>query len=345
MFELILAVLAVVAGSALCSMTEAALFSVSLVRVEERAQQIGGAARILLRIRRNMERPIATIVVLNNIANIVGSIMVGAFAADLLGDRWLGLFSAGLTMAVILFAEIVPKTVGERYCMAISLAAARPVQALTTLFLPVVWLISFLTRPITRGVRAPSTTESEIQLLARIGREEGIIEHDESEMIQRIFRLNDVTAAHIMTPRVKLTYAYGKQTIEDARSIFLDSPHTRILVVGDNVDDVRGVVRKEAALRALLEGRGADEIFAITGKTLFVPGAARADALLETFRNTRQHLAVAVDEFGGVLGVVSLEDVLEVITGEIVDETDLVADLQEEARRNRRGNVSRYAEP
>ncbi len=332
MFELVIAVLIVLTSSALCSGTEAALFSASLVRVRQLAETKKPAALALLRIREQMTRPIATIVILNNIANIVGSIVVGSIAGSVLGNEWLGAFSGLLTFLVIIFSEIIPKTLGERFSERISLTVAQPVLTLTLLFTPILWLLEKLTAPITQGNRLPTTNEAEIQLLARIGHQEGIIESDESEMIQRVFRLNDATAESLMTPRVNMTYLHADETLGEAKDDILRSQHTRIIIVSEDVDHVLGLALKDELLAAMVAGKYDSPLATLTRPVRFVPYSVRADKLLEEFRQTRQHLAVVIDEFGGVAGVVTLEDVLEELTGEILDETDTVVDLQEAAR-------------
>ncbi|PDV97600.1 hemolysin family protein [Candidatus Chloroploca asiatica] len=337
MEQLFLIIALVLISSALCSGVEAAFFSTNLVRVRQLAEGGGISAKTLLKIRENMGRPISTIVVLNNIANIGGSIIVGDLATTVFGSQWIGAFSAGLTLAVIIFAEIIPKNLGERYSEPIALVAARPVATLTMLLTPLVWMIERLVAPIVGTWKAPTTTEAEIRLLARIGQQEGIIERDESEMIERVFRLNDTIAEDIMTPRVSLSYLYADESLAEARERVLASEHTRMLVIGDSIDEVRGIALRQEILAALLEGRGDELVTTIMRPANLIPASVRADRLLEVFRQTRQHLAVVIDEYGGVAGVITLEDVLEVITGEIVDETDRVADLQAEARlKNRR---------
>jgi CBS domain containing-hemolysin-like protein len=344
MLELLGAVCVVVAGSALCSGSEAALFSVPIIKVRQMAESNIPAARVLLQIRENMSRPIATIVILNNVFNIVGSIVVGGIAAETLGDAWLGVFSGALTLAVIIGAEIIPKTLGERYAEAIALFIARPVAILTTFMLPLVWTIERLVAPITRGGIRPVTNEAEIELLAQIGQQEGSIEGDEAALIQRVFRLNDLTAGMIMTPRVILTSAYGHQTLAEAKPHIINSPHSRILVVGESIDEVLGIVFKNEFLLALIEGHQDQLLTKLTRPARFVPETVRADQLLTSFQESHEHLAVVVDEFGGVAGVVTLEDVLEVLTGEIVDETDRVADMQEWARQRRKAILAQFEE-
>lgn len=333
MVELVIAVLVVIIGSAICSGTEAALFSVSAVRVRQLAQKGGPSARALLTIKSNMARPIAAVVILNNVANIVGSITVGSIASQLLGSYWLGIFSAMLTLLIIVFSEIIPKTLGEQHSESISLAVARPLLAVSLVMGPIVRFIELVTKPFTRGKPRPATNEAEIRLLARIGKAEGTIEEDESEMIQRVFALNDQTAADIMTPRVKITALSASQSLGEAQEAILASTHSRIVLYGENIDSIVGVALKAELLKGLIEGGASQPVSEFSRPVRLVPESVRADRLLEQFRRARQHLFVVINEYGGVSGVVTLEDVLEVITGEIVDETDTVVDLQEDARR------------
>lgn len=342
MFQFATAVIIVLLSSAVCSGTEAALFSVPVVKVKQLAQSKKPAAKSLLVIRENMSRPIASIVILNNIANIVGSIVVGRIATAQFGSEALGWFSATLTFLVIVFAEIIPKTLGERFAERISLVAARPVLAISYVLTPLVWLIERITAPVTRGQAAtPTTNEAEIKLLARIGRQEGIIEADESEMIQRVFRLNDVTAGDLMTPRVSMTYLWGHTTLAEAQPNIIASIHSRIVVTGESIDDVLGIALKNELLTAIIKHKEHLEVSAVAQQALFIPENVRGDRLLQVFQKNRRHIAVVIDEFGGVAGVVTLEDVLETLTGEIVDETDKIANLQAEARQKNRALLNK----
>ena len=336
MFQLAIAVLIVIAGSAVCSGSETALLSVSLVQARQLAQSRKPAAIALRGIREKVNRPISTIVVLNNIFNIVGSIVIGGMAARQFNDATLGIFSGVLTFLIIVFAEILPKTLGERYAEAIALSVALPLAGLTWLMTPLVVLLEFVTSPITRGSRGPTTNEAEIKLLTRIGYQEGLIEDDEAAMIQRVFRLNDVMASDLMTPRVALTYLHGEMTLGEAKEDILNSQHSRIVVVNESVDQVTGVALRSELLTAMVDNKYEVSIASLARPVQFVPEVQRADRLLKTFRKSRAHLVVVLDEYGGVSGVVTLEDVLEELTGEIVDETDRNVDLQALARMRRR---------
>jgi len=336
MFKLAIAVLIMLIGSAICSGTETALLSVPILKARQLAQSHKPRALALLSIRQKVNRPIATIVILNNLFNIVGSIVIGSLAAEVFGDAILGIFSGILTFLVIVFAEILPKTLAEQHAQPIALLMAIPVRALTWGMTPFVVLLERITAPFTRNRRLPTTNETEIKLLASIGYQEGIIEEDEAEMIRRVFRLNDITAAQMMTPRVELTYLPGATAIADLKADILASPHSRILLIEDDVDHIQGIVLKDELLMALIEEQGDRPANSLQRPVRFIAEGERADQLLQAFQANREHIAVVVDEYGGVSGVVTLEDILEELTGEIVDETDLNVDLQALARQRRK---------
>ncbi|NEQ75842.1 MAG: HlyC/CorC family transporter [Okeania sp. SIO2C9] len=332
MLKLTIIVLIILIGSALCSATETALLSVSPIKVQQLAQSKKTAALALWGIRKKINRPIATVVIINNIFNIVGSILIGNIAASVLGNAWLGVFSAILTFLVIVFGEIIPKTLGERYAMQFALTVALPVQGLTFIFTPIVWLMEKITSPFTKGQKSPTTNEAEIMFLTRIGYKEGVIEGDEAEMIRRVFRLNDKNSFDIMTPRIATTYLYANATLDEVKSDIIASQHSRIIVIGDSIDDVLGVALKNELLKGIIEGKDSNKIYDFMRDVRFVPDTLRVDLLLKEFQKYRQHLMVVLDEYGGMSGVVTLEDVLEELTGEIVDETDQSVDLQIVAR-------------
>jgi CBS domain containing-hemolysin-like protein len=335
MLALILIVAVILLGSAFSSAAEAALLSISPIKVRQLAQSKKPAALALAGIRAHITRPIATIVILNNIFNIVGSIMFGSLTTKVLEDKWLGLVSGVLTFLIIIFGEIIPKTVGQRYSESISLLVALPVKFLTIILTPIVWLVEHVTSPLVSSQSLPTTDEAEIKFLTNIGFQEGIIEDDEAEMIQRVFQLNDLNASDLMSPRIIVTYLKGEQTLAECQAEIIKSQHTRILVINETIDDVTGLVLKDELLTAMIEGHGDRQINMLQRPAHFVPETNRADKLLKVFQENREHLAVVLDEYGGMAGVVTLEDVLEVLTGEIVDETDRNVDLQEIARKKR----------
>ncbi|MFH7242771.1 MAG: hemolysin family protein [Spirulina sp.] len=336
MLSLVIAIVVMLVGSALCSGSEVALLSVPILKAQQLAESKKPPALALLAIRQRVNRPIATIVILNNLFNIVGSVLIGGIAATVFNDALLGVFTGVLTFLVILFGEIFPKILGERYAIPIALAIAIPIRGITWLFTPIVIALERVTAPFVSAGNRPSTNEAEIKLMATIGHQEGIIEADESEMIRRVFRLNDTKSIDIMTPRVALTHLPGDLTIAEAQDKIFNSQHSRILVSDTDIDHILGLVMKHDLLAALIQGQGQQLVRDVVRPVRFISETERADKLLQEFQTAREHLAVVVDEYGGVSGVVTLEDVLEVLTGEIVDETDRSIDLQTLARQRQR---------
>lgn len=336
MLELIIIVLIVLSGSAVCAAVETALLSVPTIKVQQLAQSKKPGATALLKIRKKINRPIATIVILNNVFNIVGSLVIGGLAASILGDPWLGIFSAVLTFLIIVFGEILPKTLGERYGESIALTVALPVTGLSLIFTPLIMVLEHIISPFTKGKKQPTTNEAEILFLTRVGYQEGEIEDDEAEMIQRVFRLNDRTAFNLMTPRIATTYLRGNSTLAEVKDEIISSQHSRIVIIEDSIDKVIGLALKHELLGGMIEGNNEGKVIDFLREVRFVPETIRADRLLKEFQKYRQHLVVVLDEYGGMSGVVTLEDVLEVLTGEIVDETDRNVDLQAVARLKRK---------
>ncbi|MTV27662.1 HlyC/CorC family transporter [Nitriliruptoraceae bacterium ZYF776] len=331
MLALLVTVLVVLVGSGICACAEIAILSVPPPRARQLAEEGGRRAATLRDLREDVTRPISAIVVLNNVFNIVGSTVVGATAASVLGSGAVGVVSGILTFLIILFGEIGPKTLGERFAEPIGLTLALPVRWLTVALTPLVVVLELLMRPITRGDRGPTTDEAQIRMLARIGRSEGVIEDDELEMLHRVFQLNDLRTDDLVTPRTTVTWLDAADPVADVRGSVVASPHSRIVVADGDLDRTVGVAFKHELLTALLDGDGGvvgDHVHEV----MEVPGSVRADDLLARFREARQHLAVVVDEFGGTAGVVTLEDVIEVLTGPIVDETDVREDLRRYAR-------------
>ena len=285
--------------------------------------------------------------ILNNIANICGTAVVTIVAEENLGGEVvldLGLISLSpvsitmglLTLFVIVFSEIIPKTLGERYCQTIGLLVARPVQLLAWLMTPILYVLTKATAPITRGGKKHSTNEDEIRLLAHLGQTQGVIEKGEYEMIERIFELNDQKAIDLMTPRVAMTCLHGDKTVGEVKDEITASQHSRFVVIGESKDTVLGVAYKAELLGALVDGQQDAPINNFKWEPQFISPHERADQLLLRFQRSRNHMGIVLDEYGGVSGVITLEDVLEVITGEIVDETDTTVDLQKAARERRK---------
>jgi len=309
--------------SGLVTMVEAAVFSVPLSRVHLAVDQKKRGARRLLQTKENLQRPVAAMVILNNGINILGSIYIGQTAATVFGSRMLGLFSAMLTLLIIVFAEIIPKTLGERFAYPVALASAPWLHFTTQLLFPLIWLIELLTRHFAGSRSGHFASEDEIRLLASLGHHAGTISRHESELIRRAFLLNDVTAKDMMTHRLQVSYLPLEKPLSELKPQDVEPLHSRILVAAEgDLDKIEGVVYQKDLLIAMAQGKTHLRVGDLKHPVHFVYEASPAHRLLREFQRTHQHLFVVVDEYGGTSGVVTLEDVIEELVGDIEDEMD-----------------------
>lgn len=321
LITLVALVLIVLVGSALCSGVEAAVLSASPIRVHELATSptpLRGARR-LEQLRQRLGRTLAVLVIANNTFNIFGSLMLGGYAAIVFKRHGiegpaLPLFSVGLTILVILLGEILPKALGTRMALPLALAAAPSLGLLQRLMLPLVLLLEQLMPAIT-AENEISTDEDEIRLLARLGSQKGQIEADEAAMISKVFLLNDLTARDLMIPRVAAPTLPGQSSLESLRPSLLANSTAWWVVLGEEVDEVLGVARREQLLTSLLQGQGDLSAASLCEPVEFVPEMIRADRLLANFRRSSANVRVVVDEFGAFVGVIGADAVLAVLAG------------------------------
>ena len=330
MSVLIISIVIVILGSAFFCGLEAALFTVPLSRAKVLAEQKKFGAGSLVRIKEQMSRPITVVVILGNLFSIAGSLIIGAIASDVLNNIWLGWATAIITFLMTIFGEVVPKSIGENKAQFVSLLAARPLLFVTKLFSPLIWFIEQFTKPFTTKHKIVS--EEEIRILSHLGHLEGSIEEDEKEMIQKVFLLNDLKARDIMTPRVAMEALREDRTLGEVEEKIYSLNHSRLPVYERNYDRIIGVAHQRDLLQALCRGEKDKKISEFTREAMFVTEDMRADQLIPIFQKQRVHLAIVQDEFGGTSGIVTLEDVLEQLVGEIVDEKDKYIDLRTKTR-------------
>lgn len=317
--------------SAYFSGAEAVLVSITHAEEETLLRSNAPGARQLAHLRKHLNHTIVAIVIGNNIVNIGGSMLVGHWVAAYYGDAVLAVISALLTAAVILFAEILPKSIGIHYAPNLATVVALSLAPLVFVLHPLLLLIDVFMRALKRGERRIGT-EEQILSLVSIGRRAGYIEGDEDSLIRRVFILNDRTAADVMTPLADVVSVQADRTIRQSADTVFRHTYSRYPVFGDTPDDVRGIVRSHDILEALTDGRDKDGISSIMRVPLVVDVALPCDELLVLFRDRSMHLAIVRDGLK-TLGLVTLEDVLEELVGEIEDEAD--ADKRTMARTRR----------
>lgn len=325
MLALVIAVSVVLVVSFLCSIFESVLLSLTRPQIELMVQQKKRAGRLLAKYKENMDVPIAAILILNTAAHTIGAAAAGASYTSVFDAGTLWIFSAVFTLAVLLLTEIIPKTLGVSYTSLLASPVAYGINFLTLILKPMVLVSERISRSLRSKSDIPVTSVEEIRLLASLGRSAGVVGVKTAGIIVSATHLRHMTAHDLILPREAVRFLSTdmdrRQVIEYVRS----SGHSRFPFspTGD-LDDVTGVVLVKDLMYWLLHNDGEEIAWEeITREALIVPDSQPLFQLLRTYQDTRRHLAVVVDEYGSVEGIVTLEDVLEEIVGDIRDESDL----------------------
>ncbi|WP_326546136.1 hemolysin family protein [Mycolicibacterium sp. ND9-15] len=326
--QLIFAIVLVAFGG-LFAAIDAAISTVSIARVEELVREERPGAVRLHKIMAERPRYINLVVLLRIACEVSATVLLAAYLDDYTGVRW-GLISAAAIMTVVSFVVIGvgPRTVGRQNAYSISLFAALPLQATSVVLTPVSRLLVLIGNALTpgRGFRnGPFASEIELREVVDLAQQRGVVADDERRMIQSVFELGDTPAREVMVPRTEMVWIESDKSAGQATSLAVRSGHSRIPVIGDNVDDVVGVVYlKDLVQRTYYStdgGRGT-KVSDVMRRAVFVPDSKPLDALLREMQRDRVHMVLLVDEYGAIAGLVTIEDVLEEIVGEIVDEYD-----------------------
>ena len=336
MVELQLVVGFVLITSAACSLFEAVLYSVPPTRIEMLERDGRRSGRILKKMRQQVDRPIAAILSLNTISNTGGGALAGALAARALGDGNVIYFSIAFTLAILLFSEVLPKTVGVVYSRQLAPFVSQPLRLLVIIFAPLVALTQLATRLVWKGHREHRVSDEEVLTLVGSGLRSGTLKPHEARVIENVLSMETQTAREIMTPRPVVFTLAAQATAREAAADENLTKHSRIPVYDADPEDLVGVVHTIDILRAVAHDRFDVRMDAVMRPIHFAIDTTALDELLSTFLERRAHLAAVIDEFGGFAGIVTLEDVLEELLGhEIVDESDQETDLRAYAHRRR----------
>ncbi len=315
---LLIAVFVLVSG--VLSLVDAALLSISFAEVEELVAQKKMGSLALRAVSRRLTRAVVVLVIVTNTVNILGPILVGQEAVKVFGSTAIGVITAVLTFATIIFSEIIPKALGTHYAPFIARAVAPVILVSTYVLFPVVYPLEKLVGLFKTGKR-PIGTEEQIRALVRSGDAGGHIRQAEGELIHRVFVLNDRRARDLMTPRKRVIALKSDMSIREGVAEVAKHPHSRYPVYDESLDHVRGIVMNHDLYEAVGAGREDEALLSIIRDVLFVPASLKSDALLMLFRRRHLHLAIVL-EGHRMVGIVSLEDVLEELVGEIEDERD-----------------------
>ena len=332
---LIIYVLVALIFSFLCSVAESVLLSITPSYIEGQKKRRPKHAALLKRLRQeNVDQSLAAILTLNTIAHTVGAIGAGAKATAVFGSTWFGLFSAVMTLLILFLSEIVPKTLGAVYWSNLVGPISYFVNTLIVVLFPIVWISERLTKIISHGKDVHIFSRDEFIAMAQVGVETGHIRDKESKIIRNIFRFETLKIDDIMTPRAVITALPEDMRVIDSLKQITLTPFSRLPLYTKQIDDITGFVLKEDILINAAQKRDDERLKALKRKILAVPNSVSLTALLEKFLKDRQHIAIIIDEHGGVDGLVTLEDLIETLMGmEIMDETDDVEDMRVLARR------------
>ena len=350
MIVFVVSVATVLVVSALCSLTEAALYAVRLPYARQLAESGSVAGKLLVRFKGGMERPISAILIVNTVANTAGASVAGVQAELLFGKSQAALvwFTVSFTLAVLVFSEILPKVVGVVHNRPIARAFAVPLNLAIVGLTPIIWFVQRFSRVLQPREPILAAPEEEVHQMAMLSAEEGSILPIEAKLVKNVLRLNEVRARDIMTPRTVVFRLPAELTLREVAQQVKSWSQSRIPVhSGDDPEHCTGLVLTKDILGMLARDEFDATLQSIARPLYFVPEATPGHVLLKTFLQRETHLFGVVDEYGGLAGVVTLEDVLESLLGEeIVDEADISVDLQQVARlRLRQRHGEDFSEP
>lgn len=325
--DLILLVLLIVVSGAF-SGAEIALTSLSPAKVKTLKEDNRFGAKAVYKLKQSPESLLITILIGNNLVNIMATVVATFWGIRVFGDNALGIITGALTLAILIFGEIAPKTYAQKHAMGFARVMAKPLLFLTYFLYPFIWLLEKFIQALMRLMNAesPIKTMSEAEILAMvdIGTKEGVIEEHEQELIENVLEFTDTTVEEIMTIKSNIDSLSIDTTVKDAAHFFTTHSHSRIPVFKGNLDNVVGILTVHDILKIThnedMPTKELDHIKYI--HPIVVPKTKSISKLFREFQKRRQHIAIVVDERGHTIGLVTMEDILEEIVGDIVDESD-----------------------
>jgi CBS domain containing-hemolysin-like protein len=326
--------------SFLCSLWEAVLLSITPSYAQIELHKESRIGIHLEEFKSNIDRPLSALLTLNTIAHTVGAIMVGA-QATLIWEETHPFITAivvpfVMTLAILILSEIIPKTIGANYWRELAPFTVSSLRGAIKCLLPLVWLSQSITKSLKKDKARSIFSRSDFLAMAEIGVKEGLFEQSESEILRNLLRFNTIQAKDVMTPRTVVKVAGEEESIREFYDANKDLRFSRIPVYqGDLHDHIIGYILKDEMLGEIVQGHGDEPIGKIKREILVIPASFQIPELFNRFIDRREHIALVVDEFGGMAGIVTMEDVIETLLGmEIVDEYDSDVDMQMLARKN-----------
>ena len=315
--------------SFICSLLESVLLSISNAYIALLIKEKHRSGKILKHMKLNINHPLAAILTLNTVANVVGAAGVGSQSYLLFGREWVAIISGILTLLILVLSEIIPKTLGTVYWKTIAPEAAYLMKFLIIVTYPVVKILEFISSSIAKKRSHETISRAEIQVLAEIGKKEGILIEKEARIIKNLLLLNEMRFEDILTPRAVMLTFQKDRTVKQVLKEKPDIPFSRIPVFDSDLDEIVGFVHQKELLQEYYTGNINKPLEQLLNPIFSVPAAKSIADLLDEFISRREHIFHVVDEYGGTAGIVTLEDTIETLLGvEIVDEFDSVEDMR-----------------
>lgn len=322
--------------SFLCSVLEAVLLSTPMSYISMKENQGSKTATLMKQYKNNVDRPVGAILSLNTIAHTIGSAGVGAESIKIFGEQYFGLISAILTLLILVLSEIIPKTIGASYWRSLAMPSTRIIRVLILITYPLVLLSELITKVFTPRGNQASMSREEVSAMVDVGTTEGIFRESESKLIKSCIALSGVKARQIMTPSIVVESACQDLTVKDFQAKQSWS-FSRIPVYAGDKDYITGYVLKDAVLKLLSEDQFHVKLSDLKRPILTFREEESVFQIWEKMLEKREHISVIIDEYGGLRGLVTMEDIIETMTGvEIVDEDDVAVDMQALAKEKSR---------
>lgn len=333
MTELILFLLSALCISFLCSILEASLMSTPISYITMLEEEGHKSASRLKQYKQDPSRPLAAILSLNTIANTIGAAGVGKQATEVFGSQWFGLVSALTTILILVFSEIIPKTIGTSHWKSLTGFTAATIHVLTVVLYPIVVAVEYLQKMISTEKSDLSVSREEIGAMADVAEETGELEEDENEIIQNIINIDEIEARDAMTPRVVAAIAPESMTIKRFYKDLRFLHHSRIPVYADNDEYITGYILRMDALQLMAEDKFDCKLSEIKRDVASFPEETTIDKIWDEMLRSKEQIAVIINDYGSFQGLLTMEDIIETVLGdEIVDERDVVVDMQQLAR-------------